>query len=615
MQNESFPRVDSATRLSESPPSSLLHIDKACVELDSPKEVVIGILNKWVNGVKGYHHRYFILDTTTGVLSYFKVHGSSKINVAVDLEQPGVTTIGETVLKFKRKHKRDIDSKKSWSVARPEAQGEVHLRVSTLRESGADHKKFYIHSGTKTLQLRAETREDRWVWLEVLEKAKAMSFVSTPSRPESSRPTFVKDLCSEVSSTLEEKGVPTEVSQFVMEKMLQLYSGSVQQLKTEREKRRMLLDYIRSLEDDKRLLESEVVVEQYRHNLPQADGAESTLVKSESVSQLFEKLESASEEEDEADEEDDVADEGFDEPIFFDAPDEAIKPSPRAGFDAPAMDEAENVGAAVVRRHVLPVPVEKENSMNLWSIIKEMVGKDLTKVCLPVYFNEPLSSLQKVAEELEYSHLLDLAAAAPKGSVDRLKYIAAYAVSGYSSTQGRTQKPFNPLELETYEFVCPERGFRFLAEKVCHHPTILACHCEGKGWTMAGDCNLKSKFKGSYIEVTPVGTCQVKFDDGEVVSWKKVNSTINNLILGKLYVDHFGTMKVASSMGSNVKLKFKSLGFMDRNPHQVKGEVVDHTGTVVGQLTGNWDKAMSFRQASTPPTPCSMPPATLPPQQ
>lgn len=32
--------------------------------------------------------------------------------------------------------------------------------------------------------------------------------------------------------------------------------------------------------------------------------------------------------------------------------------------------------------------------LSLWSLIKDMVGKDLTRVCLPVYFNEPLSALQ-----------------------------------------------------------------------------------------------------------------------------------------------------------------------------------------------------------------------------
>lgn len=61
------------------------------------------------------------------------------------------------------------------------------------------------------------------------------------------------------------------------------------------------------------------------------------------------------------------------------------------------------------RRNKLPDPVEKETGVSLWSIIKDNIGKDLTKVCLPVYFNEPLSSLQKCFEDLEYSYLLDQA--------------------------------------------------------------------------------------------------------------------------------------------------------------------------------------------------------------
>lgn len=63
----------------------------------------------------------------------------------------------------------------------------------------------------------------------------------------------------------------------------------------------------------------------------------------------------------------------------------------------------------VERRKRLPTPIEKEKGVSLWSMIKDNVGKDLTRVCLPVYFNEPLSSLQKCFEDLEYSHLLDQA--------------------------------------------------------------------------------------------------------------------------------------------------------------------------------------------------------------
>ena len=63
----------------------------------------------------------------------------------------------------------------------------------------------------------------------------------------------------------------------------------------------------------------------------------------------------------------------------------------------------------VERRKKLPDPIEKEKGVSLWSMIKDNVGKDLTRVCLPVYFNEPISSLQKCFEDLEYSYLLDRA--------------------------------------------------------------------------------------------------------------------------------------------------------------------------------------------------------------
>jgi hypothetical protein len=43
-----------------------------------------------------------------------------------------------------------------------------------------------------------------------------------------------------------------------------------------------------------------------------------------------------------------------------------------------------------------------DQKISLWKILKEMIGKDLTKVSLPVYFNEPLSMTQRVVESAEY---------------------------------------------------------------------------------------------------------------------------------------------------------------------------------------------------------------------
>lgn len=48
----------------------------------------------------------------------------------------------------------------------------------------------------------------------------------------------------------------------------------------------------------------------------------------------------------------------------------------------------------------------------------------------------------------------------------RILNVAAFAVSGYASTEGRTCKPFNPLLGETYEADFPDKGLRFFSEKV-----------------------------------------------------------------------------------------------------------------------------------------------------
>ncbi|XP_062158030.1 oxysterol-binding protein-related protein 1D isoform X2 [Alnus glutinosa] len=251
----------------------------------------------------------------------------------------------------------------------------------------------------------------------------------------------------------------------------------------------------------------------------------------------------------------------------------------------------------VKRRDNLPEPKEKEKPVGLWSIIKDNIGKDLSGVCLPVYFNEPLSSLQKCFEDLEYSYLVDRALEWGKQGNDlmRILNIAAFAVSGYASTEGRQCKPFNPLLGETYEADYPDKGLRFFSEKVSHHPMIVACHCEGRGWKFWADSNLKGKFWGRSIQLDPVGVLTLQFEDGEMFQWSKVTTSIYNIILGKIYCDHYGTMRIKGSGNYSCKLKFKEQSIIDRNPHQVHGFVQDNrTGEKVAMLVGKWDEAMYY---------------------
>lgn len=150
-------------------------------------------------------------------------------------------------------------------------------------------------------------------------------------------------------------------------------------------------------------------------------------------------------------------DNSSDEDDFVDGNDSSSSAASAAQPAPPATPEDEG---PVVRRSVLPAPVSGED-ISLLSILRKNVGKDLSTVAMPVSLNEPINVLQKLCEELEYSELLDKAASLP-GSLDRLVYVAAFAVSGYASSQWRAgRKPFNPLHGETFEYVCPEKGMFF----------------------------------------------------------------------------------------------------------------------------------------------------------
>ena len=85
-----------------------------------------------------------------------------------------------------------------------------------------------------------------------------------------------------------------------------------------------------------------------------------------------------------------------------------------------------------------------------------------------VNFNEPLSFLQRLNEDLIYHDVLNEAVKI-KRSCEQICYVAAFASSSYASTVYRTGKPFNPLLGETYE--CDRRcemGWRSLTEQVSH---------------------------------------------------------------------------------------------------------------------------------------------------
>ena len=75
----------------------------------------------------------------------------------------------------------------------------------------------------------------------------------------------------------------------------------------------------------------------------------------------------------------------------------------------------------------------------------------------------------------------------------------------------------------------------YSGHQVSHHPMVMACHCEGKGWKFWGDSNLKSKFWGQSIQLDPDGVLTLEFDDGETFQWSKVRIPHQRQILNTIY--------------------------------------------------------------------------------
>lgn len=181
---------------------------------------------------------------------------------------------------------------------------------------------------------------------------------------------------------------------------------------------------------------------------------------------------------------------------------------------------------------------------SLWSILKRVAGApagtSLIDLPLPVSLCEPITEVQRRCEiVMSGAPLLDRAAAAPRGSVDRALALAAYVVTTYSVTT-RTSKCLPPLLGETYEWggqsgdtndTPPPSTFpyTFLVEMTHSDKQAGAVASAwagaGRGWRCAGDDSPRVALKGAGLEFDPGWRDRVEFEDGDVYEWGRVRKS------------------------------------------------------------------------------------------
>ncbi|KAI8636810.1 Oxysterol-binding protein-domain-containing protein [Parasitella parasitica] len=261
--------------------------------------------------------------------------------------------------------------------------------------------------------------------------------------------------------------------------------------------------------------------------------------------------------------------------------------------------------SSIQRRTKLPHPVAVRN-ISVLGILRKNIGKDLSTISMPISLNEPINLLQHLCEELEYTELLDKASTL-SSSMDRLMYVTAFAISGYAATQYRIgRKPFNPLMSETYECIRPDRGFRFIAEKVSHYPNVMACFAESKTFAFRQTYLGKTKFWGKSMELITEGQSHISIKGHQdEYTYSKPSSWLRNLVTGTKYLEHIGEMKVQNhATGEYAVVTFKeaaagSTSFFSSNNNNaihrnnVVAKFFDCQGSLIREVEGKWSDTLS----------------------
>ncbi|VDK30125.1 unnamed protein product [Gongylonema pulchrum] len=79
---------------------------------------------------------------------------------------------------------------------------------------------------------------------------------------------------------------------------------------------------------------------------------------------------------------------------------------------------------------------------------------------------------------------------------------------------------------------------------------------------------MTSRFRGKYLSVTPTGYTHVKFvESGNEYIYKKVTTTVHNIIVGKLWIDNHGEMLIENhKTRDKCVLKFHPYSYFSREP-------------------------------------------------
>jgi hypothetical protein len=175
-----------------------------------------------------------------------------------------------------------------------------------------------------------------------------------------------------------------------------------------------------------------------------------------------------------------------------------------------------------------------------------------------------------------------------------MAYLIAFVTSGYSCAV-RQKKPFNPLLGETYEYVPSDKAWKFFAEQVSHHPPIGVAVASSEGFILQLEMALKTKFRGNSSDVFVGGANSFSIPKfGDEFTWNHLDTCAHNVIVGWMWVDHFGTLEFKNkTTGDRAVINFTKSGWLGAGRFELAGDVMDKDGNVKLKIRGKWNEYVS----------------------
>jgi len=112
---------------------------------------------------------------------------------------------------------------------------------------------------------------------------------------------------------------------------------------------------------------------------------------------------------------------------------------------------------------------------------------------------------------------------------------------------------------------------------------------------------MKTSFWGKSLDVTPLGYQHVLFKSTqEHFVIERNSSSVQNLIFGEMYIEHYGTMHVRNiANGERCEIEFKRQGWSGKNKNVVEGHLLDSKGKKMYKVSGKWNQQLTAQNLQT----------------